>query len=130
MAFLFYLGLGILFSHELDAMLQAEWRLLYILRAMPDESAMQAFVLLHVPLFGAIVWMTHHRSQQMQLRFRVAFAAFLVIHAGLHYRLSSHPLYMFTSVLSQSLIYGGAVVGTLFLLLSLLAYRRELPREA
>jgi hypothetical protein len=49
---LFYLGLGLLFSHELDAIVQSEWRLLYILRSMADEQAMPVFIALHVPLFA------------------------------------------------------------------------------
>jgi hypothetical protein len=50
--FVFYLGLGLLFTHELDAIVQGEWRLLYVLRSLPDEQAMPLFVALHVPLFA------------------------------------------------------------------------------
>lgn len=53
--FVFYLGFGCLFSHELDATIQNEWRLLYVLRSMPDETAMTIFAGLHIPLFALIV---------------------------------------------------------------------------
>jgi hypothetical protein len=114
--FLFYLGLGLLFSHELDAMVQSEWRLLYVLRGLPQDIAMQAFVWLHVPLFGAIAWLTHHTSQSVSYWSRIIFAIFLVVHAGLHFNLSTHPLYTFTSTISRTLIYGGAVIGSLYLM--------------
>ncbi len=114
--FLFYLGVGVFFSHELDAMLQSEWRLLYILRGMPEDLAMQAFVWLHVPLFGAIAWLTHHKAECVSDWSRIAFAIFIVVHAGLHFNLSEHPLYTFSSTLSKTLIYGSAVVGCLYLI--------------
>ena len=60
--FFFYLWVGLLFSHELDAVTQSEWRLLYFLQDLPNEKAMQVFVWLHVPLFGGIAWLTHHRT--------------------------------------------------------------------
>lgn len=117
--FVFYLGLGFLFSHELDAMVQAEWRLLYVLRSMLDETAMPIFVWLHVPLFALIVWLTHHSKQRIQIQSRNAFAMFLIVHAGLHYHLSSHPLYTFDTILSKTLIYGGAVCGVVYLIIRL-----------
>ncbi|NJK56179.1 MAG: hypothetical protein HC939_09370 [Pleurocapsa sp. SU_5_0] len=116
---LFYLGLGLLFSHELDAIVQAEWRLLYVVRSMADEQAMPIFIALHVPLFAFIVWLTHHNSSTVQLRSRIVFNAFLVIHAGLHFRLSNDPLYTFNSFLSQGLIFGAAICGALALVSNL-----------
>jgi hypothetical protein len=115
--FMFYLGFGFLFSHELDAMVQAEWRLLYVLRSMPDETAMPIFVWLHVPFFALIVWLTHHSKQQIQIQSRNVFATFLIVHAGLHYRLSNHPLYTFDTILSKTLIYGGAICGAAYLVI-------------
>jgi hypothetical protein len=117
---LFYLGLGLLFSHELDAMVQAEWHLLYLLRSMTDEQAMPIFVVLHVPLFALIVWLTHHNLTKVQLNSRFLFNTFLIVHAGLHFRLSDDPLYTFNSLLSQVLIFGAAVCGMLALVVSFL----------
>ena len=113
----FYGGLGLFFSHEMDAVAQAEWRLLYVLGSMPDETAMPVFIGLHVPLFGLIIWLTHHPMPRVQVLSRIALAAFLIVHAGLHFRLSDHPLYTFDSMLSQTLIYGGAVCGVLYLVM-------------
>ena len=113
--FLFYLGFGLLCSHELDAVVQAEWRLLYVLRGLPEAEAMQIFIWLHIPLFGMIAWLTHHRVQGIRFWSRVVFAAFLVVHAGLHFRLSTNPLHTFDSLLSIVLIYGGALSGLAYL---------------
>jgi hypothetical protein len=112
---LFYLGLGLLFSHELDAMVQKEWRLLYVLRTMTDEQAMPIFIALHVPLFALIIWLTHHPSPSIQTASRRLFSGFLVVHAGLHFRLTNNPLYTFDSPLSQALIFGAALCGALWL---------------
>ena len=52
---LFYLAFAGLVTHELDAVHKHEWRLLFVLRAMPDESARRAFILIHIPLFAALL---------------------------------------------------------------------------
>lgn len=124
-SFTFYLGLGFLFSHELDAMTQSEWRLLYVLRSMPDDTAMPAFVWLHVPLFGLIVWLTHHSVKRVQLLYRSIFSVFLIVHAGLHLNLSGNPLYTFDTFLSETLIYGGALSGAIYLGILYAAARRS-----
>jgi hypothetical protein len=108
---LFYVALGLFFSHELDAVVQTEWRLLYVLRDLPELEAMQAFIWLHVPLFAIIAWLTHHGAPRVQIWSRASFSAFLVVHAILHFRLSANPLYTFDSPLSIALIYGGAIAG-------------------
>lgn len=127
---LFYLGLGLLFSHELDAIVQSEWRLLYILRSMADEQAMPVFIVLHVPLFALMVWLTHHNSTNVQIGSRITFNAFLVIHAGLHFRLSNNPLYTFHSTLSQGLIFGAAICGALSLISNLLTHGGNFSHKA
>jgi hypothetical protein len=127
---LFYLGLGLLFSHELDAIVQSEWHLLYILRSMADEQAMPVFIALHVPLFSLIVWLTHHNSTHVQISSRIAFNAFVVIHAGLHFRLSNDPLYTFHSTLSQGLIFGAATCGALSLISNLFTHGGDFSRNA
>lgn len=113
--FFFYLGVGLLFSHELDAVVQSEWRLLYYLRDLPDDGAMQVFIWLHVPLFGLIAWLTHHGESGVRLWSRGVLSIFLIVHAGLHFRLSTSPLYTFDSALSVVLIYGAALAGLTYL---------------
>lgn len=112
---LFYLGFATLMAHELDAMTQAEWRLLFVLRRLPEATAEMAFVLVHIPLVAGLLWLTNHEAPAIKQWSRVAIAAFLAIHAALHKRLDHHPLYSFDSALSVGLIYGGGVLGLLYL---------------
>lgn len=114
----FYLMVAALFTHELDAVVQAEWRLLYGLRALPSHEGQLWFVLLHVPLFAGLLCLLTHETRRVRQLTRLTLAVFAVVHAGLHYRLSEDPLYTFTTPLSLALIYGAAVLGLLFLALS------------
>lgn len=114
---LFYLGLGMLLGHEMDAVHKHEWRLLFFLRAMPDERARDIFVLAHVPLVVALLWLIGHPSGDVRLWTVVALDAFLIVHAGMHWRLSDHPKYEFNTPVSRLLIYGAAVVGAVHLFL-------------
>lgn len=114
----FYLMLATLFTHELDAMAQSEWRLLYVLRSLPPAEGQLWFVVLHVPLFAGLFGLLQHASPRVRQFTQVSLAVFAVVHAGLHYWLSAEPLYTFLSPLSLALIYGAALLGLLFLLLS------------
>ncbi|MEM9087593.1 MAG: DUF6713 family protein [Cyanobacteria bacterium P01_F01_bin.53] len=123
----FHLGLSMLIAHELDAVLQAEWRLLFILRRMPEDTAATAFILLHVPLVAGLLWITNHASEYLRNNSRLAMATFFIIHAGLHKRLEHHVNYSFTSTPSVFLIYGTGVLSIGYLLASFLASRRTTP---
>ena len=112
----FYAGLAILLAHELDAMSQSEWQLLFILRKLPDDTAKTLFVLLHIPLTIFLLWLTHHHTLLIQQWARSATMLFLIVHTALHARLSQHPKNTFHSLLSTGLIYGGGMIGTLYCL--------------
>jgi len=113
----FNLGLATLATHELDAVTQSEWRLLYILNTLPEEIARTAFVIIHVPLFSLIFWLTFHEVLHIREWSRIAFSTFLIIHAGLHKALENHPLYTFNSPMSQWLIFGGGLLGLIYLII-------------
>lgn len=121
-AALYYLGIACLFTHELDAMTHAEWRLLLVLRSMPDATASPLFVALHVPLFFAVLWLSQHGRETVRSATRIAVAAFLVVHGVLHFAVSSTPHYDFHGPLSKALIGSAAVFGVAYLL------ARSLPR--
>ena len=114
--FWFLLGLGFITTHELDAVTQHEWRLLYVLRSLPEALAANTFVAVHVPLFAVLVWLTHHPQPRWREASRLVLMSFLIIHVGLHLRLSGHALYTFHSPLSKALILGGGVCSALYLL--------------
>ncbi len=108
---LYYLGLACLFTHELDAVTHSEWRLMPLLKSLPDDAASQWFVGLHVPLFFAILWMSHAPKEGVRNATRLGVAFFLIVHAVLHFALSSDPLYTFHGSLSRLLIVAAAACG-------------------
>jgi hypothetical protein len=113
----FYVGLGALMTHELDAMTNHEWRVLPLIRELPDDLARIVFVAAHVPLFAVVVAWIASTAARTRLRARVAVATFLVLHGGLHAIYTGHESYEFASPLSNTLIFGGAVFGAVYLLL-------------
>jgi len=117
--FWFLLGLGFISTHELDAVTQHEWRLLYVLRSLPEALAANVFVAVHVPLFAVLVWLTHHPVVRWREASRLVLMIFLVIHVGLHLRLSGHTLYTFHSPLSKALIFGAGLCGLIYLALAI-----------
>ncbi|HEY9736235.1 MAG TPA: DUF6713 family protein [Trichocoleus sp.] len=122
---LFYLSFSTLMAHELDAMLQSEWRLLPILQLLPEPTAMAAFVLLHIPLVTALLWLTHSEVSSLRAKWRLGIAAFLAFHAVLHKLLDFLPDYTFHSLLSQGLIFGGGLLGCAYLAERYLAQQRS-----
>lgn len=112
---LYYLGLACLFTHELDAVTHSEWRLLFVLRSLPSDTASGLFVALHVPLFFVVLWLGSLPRRSVRETARAIVAAFLVLHAVLHFSLSSHPAYTFHGVLSQTLILSAAACGAAYL---------------
>ena len=113
-----HLMLALLFTHELDAMTQSEWRLLYVLRDLAEPQARWWFVAIHVPLFWALIALTHHAKVKLQSASRMGLAAFCIVHALLHLRLRNDPLSTFTTPLSWSLILGAAALGAAYLALA------------
>ena len=126
---LFHLSFAALITHELDAMTQAEWRLLFILRNLPEQVASDTFVLLHIPLITILLWLTNHESVRIRSWSRIAVATFLIIHAGLHTLLDHHPDYTFHSLLSLSLIYGGGLLGLMYLSAIFISWRQGTPNK-
>ena len=84
------------FCHELDAVAQAEWRLLPVLNQLGDEMAYRWFALLHIPLFALLMWWTGNTSPRIRIRAQVSVDVFLVVHAGLHILFLEHPDNAFT----------------------------------
>lgn len=111
----FTLLFAMFIGHELDAVAQREWRLLYVLRAMPDALAQDIFVLAHVPIVFLLVWLGWHSVERVRSVTRMGCAVFMVVHAGLHWRLREDPLYTFHSATSMFLIFGSLVPAVLLL---------------
>lgn len=123
----FYLGVGALFSHELDAIPNHEWRGMPLLQTLPDETAMLVFIAAHVPLFAILIALVASRDERLRRFSRLGIGAFLVVHGLLHVLSAHDPTYEFSSPLSQLLIFGAAALGALYLALS---WRRPLRAES
>ena len=121
------LALAFFFVHEMDAVPAQEWRLLYGLRNLPEATAYAAFLLGHIPLFFVILWLGQHGNARLRVGFRLALAGFLVVHAGLHARLSDHPLNGFEGLVSHIPIFAAGFLGTLYLAILYLERRRMGP---
>lgn len=115
-AAIYYLGLAFLFTHELDAVTHSEWRLIAILQNLPDAEASPWFVALHVPLFFAILWLSHFPREVVRRWTRGLVAGFFVVHAVLHFTNGSNPLDEFHGALSRTLIVAAAVCGLAYVL--------------
>lgn len=114
----FYIGgVSALLVHEMDAVMFAEWRLLFGLRDFPDSVAYPTFLLLHLPILFTLLWFARHPKIEVQRRFRFWTALFLPIHACIHMYVSGDPEYGFVSLVSNLLIYGSAMLGLIYLAL-------------
>ena len=112
----FYLGLGTLFTHELDAMPNHEWQILPVLRNWTDSVGEVVFIVAHVPIFAIIFACIASLNSRTRTLARDIASGFLIVHALLHLAFSRHPAYEFGSLLSDILIYGAAVCGLSYLL--------------
>lgn len=120
---LFYLGFATILTHELDAMTQSEWKLLFILKNLPEQIAPSVFVVIHIPLIAALLWLINNEYQVIKNWSRIALATFLIIHSGLHKLLENNLNYTFNSLLSLGLIYGGGLLGLLYLIWVFMSWR-------
>jgi hypothetical protein len=111
----FYLGLGMLFTHELDAISNHEWRVIPILQSLPELIAMNTFILLHIPLFAVLVALVASTNLQLRERSRLGVSIFLIVHALLHLWFRNDVSYEFASTMSNILIFGGAIFGALYI---------------
>ena len=71
-----------------------------------------------------LLWLTNNKYEIIKNWSRIAISALLVIHAELHKLLENSPNYTFNSNLSLGLIYGGALLGLLYLIVVFISWIR------
>ena len=120
----FYLGFGTLFTHELDSMLNHEWRVIPIIRALPDETGFMIFLTAHIPVFAILVALVSSQNSRTRQITRIGIGLFLVFHGLLHTFFKDHPAYEFSSMLSNVLIFGGSLLGIVYLVMEWVGKRR------
>jgi hypothetical protein len=109
---LYWTLLGAFFTHELDAVKRHEWRVLPLLRALPDAVGEQVFIWVHVPLFAAVLTTGSHDG------WRLGVAAFAVVHVGLHWLFRRHPAYEFNNPSSWALILLTGALGAAYVVVA------------
>ena len=109
---LYYLTIGFFFTHELDAVKRAEWRILPGLRLLPDRVGEQLFIWLHVPLFAALLLAGEGEETSAV---RIGLASFAIIHVGLHWLYRNHPANAFNNLSSWALILGTGISGAAYM---------------
>jgi len=124
-SFVFYLGLGLLFTHEMDAMTNHEWRVLPLTSWLPDATGELVFLVAHVPLFAVTIAFVASLSTRVRALTQKIASAFLIVHAGLHAAFSGHEAYEFSAYVSSLLIYGAALCGAAFFGLSAIDANRK-----
>ena len=112
---IFYLGFGLLCTHELDAIANNEWQVLPLISRLPSEYGQTVFILLHIPLFSVLVAMISSQNQLVRSRTKFGISVFLAAHGILHAAFMAHQHYEFESILSNFLIFGGAICGIVYL---------------
>jgi len=110
----FYLGLALLFTHELDSMPNHEWRVLPFLGSLSDATGEMTFLIAHIPIFALVIAFVASLNLKTRAMARDIACGFLIVHAFLHYLFSVNPAYEFSSLLSSILIYGAAFCGVIY----------------
>lgn len=113
----FYVCLAALFTHEIDAVPNHEWRGLPLLQTLPDATAMAVFIAAHVPLFAILIALVASSNPRTRRLSRLSIGLFVVVHGLLHALSMGRPAYEFSSTLSSLLIFGGSAFGALYLAL-------------
>ena len=121
----FCLGFATLFTHELDSMLNHEWRVIPIIRALPDETGLIIFVTAHIPVFAILIALVSSKNSKTRQMTRISIGLFLVFHGLLHILFKDHPAYEFSSILSNGLIFGASILGLAYLGLEWIAKQRN-----
>jgi hypothetical protein len=121
----FYLGLALLFTHELDSMPNHEWRLLPFLGSLSDATGEKTFLIAHIPIFALVIAFVASLNPKIRAMARDIVSGFLIVHALLHYLFSVNPAYEFSSPFSSILIYGAAICGTTYFVAAWLERKQD-----
>ena len=97
----FSIALALLLAHEMDAVRKQEWKMFIGLKAMDDEKAYQVFLLLHIPLYAALLLLLF--SAFSQIGYYIV-DIFLIGHMFLHWAFEKHPANRLNGTASKLLI--------------------------
>lgn len=112
--FWFWISLGFMVVHELDAIRCKEWRIFPGLSSLGDGLGSKIFIIAHIPLF--ILLFFGLRSSVVHSYLVVGLDFFFIIHIFLHLAFYKHPENKFKDIYSWLLIIVCGVGGFLDLL--------------
>ena len=101
---IFYTGIALLLTHEMDAIKRHEWRIFPGLSNLDDDIAYHIFIIFHIPLYMLLFWLLYYPSETLHYWFQICFDIFMIIHLGLHHLFKSHRKYEFTNLSSKVII--------------------------
>ena len=107
---IFILGLALLATHELDAMIHKEWELL--MPFLESKTGEVVFILLHILIFFASHHYISHPNEPIRYRFKTLMSWFLLLHGLAHFVFSLfHEGYSFSPPIVSITVYGGSLCG-------------------
>lgn len=104
---IFSIELALLFVHEMDAIRKQEWKMFIILKDMEDEKAYRVFMLLHIPLYSAILYLLF--SDYVRIGIYIT-DAFLIIHLLIHFLFRNHSGNKLNNRLSKCIINTAGII--------------------
>ena len=72
---------------------------------------------IHIPLFAILISLVASTNEKIRYRSRLGISIFLIVHGLLHSLFMGNSNYDFSTFSSNILIFGGAILGVIFLLL-------------
>ena len=111
---LFALELSLLFTHEMDAIHRQEWKMFIFFKNMTDEKSCNIFMLLHIPLYAAILSLLF--SAYLNIGCYIV-DIFLLVHMLIHWGFRKHPENRFNGIISKGIINLAGLLGVIHLVI-------------
>jgi hypothetical protein len=108
---IFFLGLSLLLTHEMDAIRRHEWRIFPLTAPLSDSLGYLVFTAAHVPLYALTLWALSGADEAIRSNTIVGLDLFSVAHVLLHIAFRKHPAYEFSGLFSRGLIGGAGLCG-------------------
>jgi len=109
---IFALELALLFTHEMDAVYRQEWKMFVILKDMAAEDAFRIFLLLHIPLYTAILCLLLSEYHQAGIYIT---DIFLILHMLVHLAFGKHPANQLNGSISKAIIGSAGILALIHL---------------
>ncbi len=115
--FIFYIGLALFLTHQLDAIRCHEWRLLPGLRHLEDGKASRILIVSHIPVLVILLWFISYTNSMVQFWFQAILDVMFMGHLGKHILWRNHENNEFNGPLSKIFILFTALAGLFHLIL-------------